>query len=563
MLLLGSTLTATAQEEIITHEGNKYTIHLERLDPDPEMTLLDVLHLCPELMSGDGKSLTANYLLSVDDIFLSIDYGPLLENIRACDLSEVIVCTYGAVNNATDGTTGTIDLQFRQGKGLSGKLGLSGSTYGNGQLYADVASQGEKVTMRAFAQTNQQYGKANSLTGTTVTSRNCVENAMFFVDWQATECDLLKLKLSQGYGEQKDRLRHTNADVESETTRQRWGEIVVTYDRTLNDREAALYIESGFDYINGSADQTSLRTAAPWLITECSIPFFQQSLWMTAGWEGTYSNLWHPGISREQSFYHDLYLQFDYTHGPWIISLGDRLRHNHFWHRLYNKGDGSLWSYRRHEHAFLASVGWQHRRHFLQATLGRSFFNPYVSDFFDYLDEGPVNHNTSYKTNLAWRSEARYTYQTPSLVATASLTHTRLSDLPTPDESLTTLATSVTWHQGPLRLTAGAKVSHCHISFNDPVSDTFFTLKLAPTLLFGKGFRLSSTLIYNSRKELDDTYHPHLYASLNVNKDLSRRCNIFADFHDLAGQPTGETYQLLQSFKNRALTLGLTYYPWR
>ena len=69
--------------------------------PDKEMTLLDVLHICPELMSSDGKTLTANYVLSVDDIFLSVDYEPLLEGIKACDLSEVIVCTYGAVNNAT------------------------------------------------------------------------------------------------------------------------------------------------------------------------------------------------------------------------------------------------------------------------------------------------------------------------------------------------------------------------------------------------------------------------------------------------------------------------------
>ena len=45
-------LSAIAQEEeeAIEHEGNKYTIHVEQLNPDAEMSLLDLLHICPELM---------------------------------------------------------------------------------------------------------------------------------------------------------------------------------------------------------------------------------------------------------------------------------------------------------------------------------------------------------------------------------------------------------------------------------------------------------------------------------------------------------------------------------
>ena len=105
------------EEDVIEHLGNKYVIHVDQLKPDTEMTLLDVLHICPELMASDGKTLTADYLLSVDDIMLSVDYEPLLESIKACELSEVVVCTYGAVNNATDGVQGSIDLAFKEGMG--------------------------------------------------------------------------------------------------------------------------------------------------------------------------------------------------------------------------------------------------------------------------------------------------------------------------------------------------------------------------------------------------------------------------------------------------------------
>ena len=199
VLMACCALSAWGQEEIIEHEGNKYIIHVERLSPDKDMTLLDVLHICPELMSSDGKTLTADYLLSVDDILLSVDYEPLLEGIKASELSEVIVCTYGAVNNATDGITGSIDLQFREGKGLKGKLELSGSTYGNGQLFADIANSGENVTVRAFAQTKLQYSHVDDMPKSSITSRNGVENLMVFVDWQATDADLFEIVPALAY----------------------------------------------------------------------------------------------------------------------------------------------------------------------------------------------------------------------------------------------------------------------------------------------------------------------------------------------------------------------------
>ena len=562
VLLACCSIPMSAQDEIIEHEGNKYIIHVELLNPDSEMTLMDVLHMCPELMSNDGKSITAEYLLSVDDIMLSIDYEPLLENIKACELSQVIVCTYGSVDNAMDGTTGSIDLQFKEGsKGVAGKLALNGSTYGNGKLYADIASTGDKVTVRGFAQTNLQYGKAESLSGTTVTSRNGMENAMLFVDWQATDDDVVKFKLSQGYGEQKDRLYNLD-NIEIMPSRQRWGEIVATYERNLNEQGAGLYFEAGMNYSNNNLESVKERMATPWWIAECSFPLLKQALTITAGYEGGYTNGWYRGINREQYLYNDLYVQLNYKKGPWIITLGDRFRHNTFWNKPYDKGEESLWSHNRNDHALIASVGYHKGHHAIQGIFNRSFFNPVVSAFIDYLIEDHTQYNTDYKTQYAWRSELRYTYQTERMVVTGSATHTLLTDLPTPNQSLTGLGASVTWNKGSFRLTGGANVYHQHIKLDESNNDTFFTLKFAPTLLLGNGFRLSSVLLFNSKKDYFEQ-HAHLYASVKVNKDLGRRCNVFADFHDIAGQPETTTLLLMQSYKNRALTIGLTYYPWR
>lgn len=555
----------SAQDEIIEHQGNKYIIHVEKLDPDSEMTLLDVLHICPEFFSTDGKDITADYLLSVDDIMLSVDYRPLLEGIKACELSEVIVCSYGAINNAMDGHTGSIDLQFKEGsKGLDGKLSFSGSTYGNGRMYADMASTGEHVTVRGFAQTSMNYGKTDGLEPSSITSRSFIENAMVFVNWRPTDHDELRFKFQQGFGDLKSRITDASSQLiwpEFE----RWGEISGVYERTLNDKEAVLYIETGLGYSNNSNEAYKIRSTVPSLIAEFTIPF-SKDLSMIAGWEIDYANSLLTGLRREQYLNNDFYVQLDYTHGPWVLSFGDRFRINNFWNKFENNEDRSTWSYHRNENALHASIGYKHQRHFVQGTFSRSYFNPTIVDFLNINDENHNSFLTDFRTNLAWRAEARYNYQTSNFVLTGSLLHTWLTDMLLPNEYVTGLRTSATWNKGPLRLTVGANFFHRHINGTpnmESLYNNFYQLKLAPIWQIGKGFRLSSVLLYNSRQQYYYEIHPHLYASVKINKDFGKHVNIYADFHDIAGQPTGITDDLLHSYKNRALTIGLTYYPFR
>ena len=59
VILLCVTTKFKAQEEIIEHFGDHYVIHVDRLEPDGEMTLMDMLHLCPEMISTDGNDITA------------------------------------------------------------------------------------------------------------------------------------------------------------------------------------------------------------------------------------------------------------------------------------------------------------------------------------------------------------------------------------------------------------------------------------------------------------------------------------------------------------------------
>ena len=568
MMLTWTVGTASlCAQEIVEHEGNHYTIHADALEPDAEMTLLDVLQICPEFMTTDGKSITADYVLTIDDISVGGNWEGMLQNIKAVELDEIHIYNYSTVANGDDGICGEINITFKDAEQRDAKIALTGSTYGNGRMFASYAKSGEKVSVRGMLNTELRYGKGNINDGMGVTSRRGIENAMAFLNWQPTERDKLEFKLVQGYLDQADRF-FVDGESGKDATRERLGEFSATYERELNDRGAYLYLEGGLNYMNMTENTLDVQTWAPIWNVEAGFPLFTDHLTVTAGWEIDYINNGTKTIDREKYLYNDLYLQFDYALGPWILTVGDRLRLIGIWDKYEVNIDAGQqeWSHHRNDHALHASVGYKRGRHFLQGNLGRNFYTPLINDFFHMEEQTNLRlYTTDIEDNLFWQVEARYAYQTPKLFASASLLRQWEKDELSGNEQVTGIRTSATWHHGPLRLTAGADYYHQHVdegTYSYGFNDNYYHLKLAPTLTLGSGWRLSSQLLYSSRKKRYDE-HPWLYASLKVNKDLGRYCNVFADFHDIAGSPTAFTSDLSGYFKNRALTIGITIYPFR
>ena len=557
-------------QEIVEHQGNHYTIHADALEPDAEMTLLDVLQICPEFMTIDGKSITADYVLTIDDISVGGNWESLLQNIKAIELDEVHIYNYSTVANGDDGISGEINITFKDAKQRDAKIALSGSTYGNGRMFASYAESGEKLSVRGMLNTELRYGKGSINDAMNMTSRRGIEKATVFLNWHPTERDKLEFKLVQGYLDQANRFYvDGEPDPEKEMTRERLGEFSAIYERKLNDRGAYLYLEGGLDYMNMTENQLDVQTWAPIWNVEAGFPLFTDHMTVTTGWELNYIDNKTKTIDREQYLYNDLYLQFNYTLGPWILTLGDRLRLIGYWDKYEANLEAGQqeWKHHRNDHALHASVGYKHGRHFLQGSLARNFYIPSMSDFFHMEEQTKLRlYTTDFEDNLFWQVEARYAYQTPKLFASASLLHQWEKDETSGNEQVTGIRTSATWHYGALRLTAGADYFHQHVdegTNNEALNDNYYHLKLAPTLTLGAGWRLSSLLLYTSRKKQYDA-HPWLYASLKVNKDLGRNCNVFADFHDIAGSPVAAlTSDLSGYYKNRALTIGITIYPFR
>jgi hypothetical protein len=417
--------------------------------------------------------------------------------------------------------------------------------------------------------TNQQYTKGYPTDGGTFKSRKTSEAAHLLIDWNMSKNDNLKIKLYQQFNDYKEKVTDITNNTIAFPSISRYNDMVATYSRTVNDNGALLIVEGGIDYLSQSKDLSLLdnntntfRETAPYFFTEINYPVLNNDLWIMFGWEIDYDNSWYKGISREQFLLNNIYLQLDYAHGPWVFTLGDRFRHLNFWNRLSYPTDNGLWSHNRNDHGFVASAGYKANGHFIQAAFDRDHYIPSVAeDFFGDKIDGKRTYFTDYKTNRVWRTEARYTYQNQNFVFFGGLLHTWLNNLPGPSQQTTGIRTSATWNKGPLRLTAGVNYYHFHVNSTPTEggkNENYYTLKLAPTLLLGKGFRISSVLLYSSRQKLHDV-HPHLYSSVKVNKDFGRNINVYADFHDLAGMPTMSRAEMTNTYNKRALTVGMKY----
>ena len=564
ILLFMGNLSAQAAEEVAhEHGGDRYVINVAALNPDRQMTLMDVLQTCPELLSENGKRLNSDYEIRVDNVALLLDDATVLEALKACEISTIEIYLYTSVAVGGTARGGIIDIYMKkpEGETTSGKVLLEGSTSGCGKAYADILTRKGNVTVRGYALTNQEYTRGTLTNQERFTSRQGVENLHLNIDWDISDRDNLKIKLSQNFLDSKLRMQTDDAESLPELLRNWNG--VASYKRTLNDQGATLLVEGGANYQNASVSDVRIQDCLAYYFTEASIPLFND-LSVLVGWEIDYDNLWTADLDRQQMMFNDFYMQFDYRKGPWLLTIGDRFRIVNYWHRSYTGVDASLWSNSRCEHSYLASVGYRQGRHFLQALFNSDYSTPLI----DYLYAGyDAEHQrniytTDFKTHKVYSAEARYSYQQPRLVVSASAFHSSTANGLWYDSRQTGVKASATWHNDWFRLTAGADYCHEHASGDDldVSNDNYFHLRLLPTLQLPYGLRLSTKLLYNSRRRIFYEIPSHLCTSLKVSKELGRHCTLSAEFHDLTGSSCLGYSQMGSTYDNREASVGLCWF---
>ena len=207
LLSMGSLIVFSADEdEIIEFQGDRYVIHVDRMAPDSEMILMDVLNTCPEFLSVNGKRIDLDYKLRIDNIDVVMDVESFLANVKACEIARIQICSNSSVAKSVNGTKGIIDIYYHEDARNSGKAALAGSTYGNGMLYADVTDRREKLTVQAYAMSRVSYGKAYPTDVQRMTDRGLAENVHLDLDWKLSRNDRLIIKAFQKFEDNKQKL---------------------------------------------------------------------------------------------------------------------------------------------------------------------------------------------------------------------------------------------------------------------------------------------------------------------------------------------------------------------
>lgn len=574
--ILGSSLPQMNAAPI-EHIGDRYIMHVSEMELTGEESLLDVLMMCPEVISLDGNNVIGGdpfanqygkFVIRIDNQEYGLDYATLLHHFKAREIESIKVCQNAEVMKGCSSLKKVIDITLRKGEnGVSGRVGLFGDTYGGGKGIVSVLSQQDDLRILSHVEGNFQRTSNSDKDAYQNQSSNTVnhyshEGAKLNVLWTPTSKDILEVDAMQTYT--RNHFTHSPAEYV------RAYHLQADYTRTLGENGSSILFTLGAEHIsdNGRTQEESQtfpyqnHSTYPFAVVEYATPVLTQDLWITAGFEG--------GLSIEKnciadyinhSNYEDFYVQLDYNIGKWGFMAGERYRIINF--RPKQISSASKWKHTTHNHIYSLSAYYTFTPgHTLQGTFCRRIFNPEFGDFVTAGDmEGAwkPTYTTDIRNSLANVMELKYTYSKPNLVVSTSVKNIHQHLIDNNHDNTLGIGTTAFWHTGILRLTAG--FNYFWERAETPVEETtlrntsyhnFAVFKLAPQLTLPDGWRLTSNLIWCTyRHTATPAYTPaNLYAEVGVYKNIGKHLTLEGRFHDIASQ----------HFGNRAATIGCTYY---
>ena len=143
LLLISLAMVSTTyqtQAAPIEHIGDRYIMHLQEMELTGEESLLDVLMMCPEVISLDGNNiiggdpfanLYGKFVIRIDNQEYGLDYATFLHHFKAREIETIKVCQNAEVMKGCSSLKKVIDITLRKKEnGTTGRWGLFGDTYG-------------------------------------------------------------------------------------------------------------------------------------------------------------------------------------------------------------------------------------------------------------------------------------------------------------------------------------------------------------------------------------------------------------------------------------------------
>lgn len=537
-----TTTQASIRADVIEHIGDRYIINVDEMELNGDETVLDLLMMCPEIMSQNGRTTSSvhymgYYAIRINNIDIQTDEETFLKNTKANELKCIKLCVNPGVMKGSGDMKKVIDLYFRKDRlATHGKVTAEADWQTSGELFGRIIHQNDKVWIQGMA-----VGKMQDINDT---QRDC-ENANVNVDWNISPNDNLLLQAAQTYG-------HLGTSDNSHSTREHMASAKACYTRTLSDNGAYALVQTSIKYSdNKEKGISAIRTASPSGLVECGFPFIHKNLYATAGIEAGYNaekNCLAEYTDKEM--YQDEYIQLDWTCGKWSAMIGDRFHSQHFWlSQMTSRNDLSPWEHTNFNNYFTISVWCNIDKHnILQATTARRFYSTTGNQYIIKTEDGKREFTTDIFQCPIYVSEVRYTYQQHNFNVMSFIKneHKKIDTRDSNDDILT-VGASAFFHAGILRLTAGIDYNweEFHYHTYGTKHSHWVSCHIAPQVSLPQGWRFTANAIYNSRRMdeyipyLDFYQQPNCYADIAASKQIGRHWLIKARWHDIADNHMG------------------------
>ena len=126
LLLISLAMVSTTyqtQAAPIEHIGDRYIMHLPEMELTGEESLLDVLMMCPEVISIDGNNiiggdpfanLYGKFVIRIDNQEYGLDYATFLHHFKAREIETIQVCQNAEVMKGCSSLKKVIDITLRK-----------------------------------------------------------------------------------------------------------------------------------------------------------------------------------------------------------------------------------------------------------------------------------------------------------------------------------------------------------------------------------------------------------------------------------------------------------------
>lgn len=538
-------IMAAEELPVIEVRADRTFIYPQRMELSGEETLLDILEMYPDLLEAGFDDLLKGdehfdgWQLRMDNVALNGDTRLLLTQIKARLVSKIQLCHNGGVAKGSTGDGRVIDINLlKLEEGAHGFVSMQGGT---DKLLAPSA--------------NLRYGSENTDIWSAMTYTHAdrssqvdnVENVHFQMTNRFSARDRLLSYVTQSSsvsdaGEKGDSKHGRNESIMAR----------LRYFHVFNEQGTELLTLFSWQHKNSPSDtfhadqqayrNVSSHTNVPIWLLELNTPLFVNNLTMMLGYEGDISHTRY-GIDQspvdgtyfsEESTYrlmnNDIYLQLNYTTGPWRFTLGDRVMFYHY----KQKGYAENWSKNSTRNHFQASIVLKpYRRHQVQLAYFCKFRNPSAMNVYPDLwpDASGVlkGGNPLLEETKIDQYKLAYEYVTRHFTASlgGNIYHTSA------DENYWTIDGSLYKKVGILSLSGGFNVCHYKPSNGDHTS--YADIRLTPTLILPCAWQVAAKLIWFSkdaprRKVMDDTAY---YGALQVNKQLGSHWDLQLMWHDM------------------------------